>query len=146
MKIKITEIQAKRLNLISEDIDQVLSFEQFCKTKLAEVNKWYVKIAGISIEEILHNEVNMEKINDYLNKIESDIRTENRKAYNYINNLPEDDLDIRIDRAEDTVLGKLTSLQLITMDLEKLQLSLESNKIKDMFKDVQPIDITDIQK
>ena len=40
---------------------------------------------------------------------------------------------------------RLTSLQLITMDLEKIQSSSNEHNIKDSFGDVEPMDISGIQ-
>lgn len=143
-KIIITEDQAKRLNLINEDINPLSQYEQFCKVRVEEVNKLYSRVTSISIGEILNNDVNMEQMNGLLDKIENDMRAGNKRAYDYINNLPESDLDIRIDRAYDTVNDKLTALQLIVMDLEKLQLSTEQHNLLKSFSDVKPLDINDI--
>jgi hypothetical protein len=84
----------------------------------------------------------METINDVLNKIESEVMRANKRAYAYIANLPEEDLDVRIDKAHDIVMDKLTPLQLITMDLEKLQLSTQQHDLTRPFNNVKPIDVT----
>ena len=146
MKIKITEDQAKRLNLINEDVNPLTQYEAFCKQMIEKVNKVYLHVTAISIAEILNNQVNMEEINSQLDKIESEVYNGSRRAYQYIANLPEDtDLDIRIDNANSLVMDKLTPLQLITMDLEKIQLSIEQHDITGPFKDVKPMDISDMQ-
>lgn len=144
-KIIITESQAKRLNLITEDMNPLIQFEAYCKELLKEVNKQYVKVISLSIGEILNNEIDMADVNDYLNKIEDKLRVANKKTYSYIEALPENDLDLRVDNANDSVMIRLTSLQLITMDLEKIQSSSNEHNIKDSFGDVEPMDISGIQ-
>lgn len=145
MKIKITEEQAKRFKLISEDTNPLSQFEQFCATKVQDVNKLYSKVISTSVNEILNGEVNLKDINNILDKIEGDVHTGYKRSYNYINSLPDEDLDVRIDRASDSVMSKLTVLQLLVMDLEKLQLSGQQHSITRLFKDVKPMDITDLQ-
>ena len=145
MKIKITENQALRLNLLNENLNPLTQFENLCMIKIREVNKLFLKVTSISIGEILNNEIDISKINFELNKIEDDIRISNRKAYAFIDGLTEEDLDVRIDRADSNVINRLTSLQLITMDLETLQISAEEHKIIEQFGDVNPIDITNSQ-
>ena len=145
MKIKITENQALRLKLLSEEINPLTQFEYLCRVKLGEVNKWYTKISSISIGELLNNEVDMSHINSLLNKIEDEIRSGNRKAYAFIEHEQEEDLDLRIDNAESSVMDKLTVLQLISMDLEKLQISSEEHGFTNRFSDVKPMDISDTQ-
>lgn len=145
MKIKITENQAKRLKLINEDINPLTQYEAFCKQMVEKVNKMYLHISAISISEILNNQVSMEEINTQLNAMEREIANGGKRAYQYINNSQEEDLDVRIDNAENLVMDKLTPLQLITMDLEKLQLTIEQHNITAPFKDVKPMDISGIQ-
>lgn len=145
MKIKITEEQAKRLKLINEDINPLTQFEGFCKVKIQEVDKLYLQITSLSIYEILHNQFSMSELNKKIELIEEEVGRGNRRAYQYIHNLPDEDLDIRIDRATEAVNDKLTALQLITMDLEKLQLSTEQHNIMAPFKDVKPMDISSSQ-
>lgn len=145
MKIKITENQAKRLKLINENTDTLSQFEQFCKSKVQELNNLYTKVTNLSIYEILHKEVNMGEIYKMLDKIENDLMLADKKTYDYINTLPEADLDVRIDKSHDMVTNRLTPLQIIVMDLEKLQSSTEEHSLTKPFSDIKPLDITNIQ-
>lgn len=145
MKIKITENQAKRLKLISEDSNPLSQFEHFCAVKVQEVNKLYGKIINITIAEIAQNEVSMKAINGVLDKIDQEIHVGNKRTYDYINNLPDEDLDLRIDRASSSVMDKLTPLQLISMDLEKLQEAIQERNLLAPFKDLKPLDISGLQ-
>ena len=140
-KIKITEAQAKRLKLISENTDELARFEYYCNIKAEEVNKLYTKITYITIAEILNDEVNMEDLNDVLNGLEREVSQASKKAYDYIEHLSDEDLDDRVRKAEDKVMDKLTSLQLVTMDLEKVQLSAQQHNLTKPFRDVKSMDI-----
>ena len=63
MRVKITEKQLKRIKeQLTEQVDKVVEFEQFCKDKVQEVNKIYSKVIGLSVAEIINNEVNISKI------------------------------------------------------------------------------------
>ena len=145
MKIKITEVQAKRLGLISENADPLAQYEQYCQRMVEKVNDLYRQVINISIDDIIHNRVNMEEINKQLEAIDTVIHDGSRRAYAYIENLPEADLDIRIDKAQDLVNDRLTPLQLIVMDLEKLQMVSNDHNYTKVFSDIKPLDITDMQ-
>ena len=145
MKIKITEAQAKRIGLINENIDPLSQYEDYCKKMVEKVNAIYRQVINITVDDLIHDTVNMEEINKQLDAIESAISDGSRKAYAYIENLPEEDLDIRIDRAQDLVNDRLTPLQLIVMDLEKLQMVSNDHNYAKAFSDIKPLDITDMQ-
>jgi hypothetical protein len=142
MKIRITENQAKRLNLIKEDVNPLIKFEEYCKIKVKEINSLYNNMMMVSIGNIVNNEIDTGKLKNRLDEMESEMNDMNKRAYDYINNLPDGDLDLRIDRATDMVSNKLTSLQLIVMDLEKLQELIEEHNLTNSFSDIKPIDIT----
>lgn len=145
MKIKITENQAKRLGLINENIDPLTQYEDYCKKMVERVNAIYRQVINVTIDDLVHNKVNMEEINKQLDAIDMGIGEGSRKAYAYIENKPESDLDIRIDKAHDLVNDRLTPLQLITMDLERLQSANTSHNYVKVFSDIKPLDITGIQ-
>jgi len=142
MKIKITEGQAKRMKLINEDTNPLSQFEQLCKIKIQEINKLYVRVINLTVAEIVNNEVNMSEIDRALNKISTALYEANKVAYRYIENLPEEDLDLVIDKAYDAVTDKLTSLEIIVMELETLQNKAEEHHLANSFSDTNPIDIT----
>ena len=142
MKIKITEQQAKRLRIIKEDIDVLSQFEQLCKVNSQEMDKLYMKLSDLSVAEILNNEVSLEEMESYVRNIEAKLMDANRKAYSYIENLPEEDLDLRIDNAFDKANGKISSIQLIIYGLKDLQNSAEEHNLTKDFANLKPIDIT----
>jgi Na+-transporting NADH:ubiquinone oxidoreductase subunit NqrC len=142
MKIKITEQQAKRLRIIKEDIDILSQFEQLCKVNSQEMDKLYIKLSDLSVAEILNNEVSLEEMESYVRNIEAKLMDANRKAYSYIENLPEEDLDLRIDNAFDKANGKISSIQLIIYGLKDLQNSAEEHNLTKDFANLKPIDIT----
>lgn len=142
MKIKITEQQAKRLRIINEDIDVLSQFEKLCKVNSQEMDKLYMKLSDLSVAEILNNEVSLEEMESYVRNIEAKLMDANRKAYSYIENLPEEDLDLRIDNAFDKANGKVSSIQLIIYGLKDLQNSAEEHNLTKDFANLKPIDIT----
>ena len=142
MKIKITEQQAKRLRIINEDIDVLSQFEQLCKVNSQEMDKLYMKLSDLSVAEILNNEVSLEEIESYVRNIEAKLMDANRKAYSYIENLPEEDLDLRIDNAFDKANGKISSIQLIIYGLKDLQNSSEEHNLTKDFENLKPIEVS----
>jgi diphthamide synthase (EF-2-diphthine--ammonia ligase) len=142
MKIKITEQQAKRLRILNEDIDVLSQFEQLCIAKSQEVDKLYMKLTDLSVAEILNGEVSLEQMETYVRNIERKLMDANRKAYSYIENLPEEDLDLRIDNAFDKANGKISSIQLIIYGLRDLQDSSKEHKLTKDFANLKPIEIS----
>jgi len=143
MKIKITEGQANRLKLINEDVSVIAKFEEFCNAKVKELNALYINIGMISIVEILNNEISLAKISKRLDAIDSALMDGDRRAYSVITDANEgENLDIRIDNAHHLVSQKLRPLQMIVLDLEKLQELSNEHELNKPFSDVKPIDIT----
>lgn len=87
-------------------------------------------------------EVNLDGLEKHLSHIEDELSQANTNAYNVINNLPEADLDMRIDRAYSQVSDKLSSLSLILLSLEKIQNYEKEHNLSKSFSDAKPIDIT----
>lgn len=142
MKIKITEQQAKRLRIINEDIDVLSQFEQLCKVNSQEMDKLYMKLSDLSVAEILNNEVSFEEMESYVRNIEAKLMDANRKAYSYIENLPDENLDLRIDNAFDKANGKISSIQLIIYGLKDLQNSAEEHNLTKDFENLKPIEVS----
>jgi hypothetical protein len=142
MKIKITEQQAKRLGFINENVDVLTQFEQLCRAKSQEMDKLYMKLTDLSVAEILNGEISFEEMESYVRNIEGKLMDANRKAYSYIENLPEEDLDLRIDNAFDKANGKISSIQLIIYGLRDLQNSSEEHNLTKDFANLKPIDIS----
>jgi hypothetical protein len=142
MKIKITEQQAKRLGFINENVDVLTQFEQLCRAKSQEMDKLYMKLTDLSVAEILNGEISFEEMESYVRNIEGKLMDANRKAYSYIENLPEEDLDLRIDNAFDKANGKIASIQLIIYGLRDLQNSSEEHNLTKDFANLKPIDIS----
>lgn len=146
MKIKITEQQALRLKLVTEqDVNPLVQYEHFSEKMVGTVNKMYQQVSNIVLDDILNSRVNIEEINKALYSIEKAMHDGSQKAYNYINQLPESDLDIRIDNAYSRVMDKVNSLQLVTLDLQTIQETSLKHKIPNAFPEAKPLDITDMQ-
>lgn len=146
MRIRITEEQAKKLALLKEDVNPLEKFEAFCSAKGKELDNMYLGLINLSVDDIINRGENVKEFNNKLSDIESAIRNGSRMADIYVNNLPESNLDIRVDNARSSVLHKIDLLELISKDLENLQQSFHENRFKEVFKDVKPYDISDIQK
>lgn len=141
-KIKITEDQAIRLKILNEDANPLVKYELYCRKRAEEVDRCFVKVININIAEILHNEVNIREIYKYLSDIEDQVLSVEKQAYSHIAHMDGEDLDLVIDNATDLVTDKITSLQLIISDLEKIQELNEEHKLLKQFANVKPIDIT----
>jgi hypothetical protein len=146
MRVKITEKQLKRIKeQLTEQVDKVVEFEQFCKDKVQEVNRIYSKVIGLSVAEIINNEVNISKIVNYVWELENTIIWGKKKeAENYIETLSDEEaenLDLRIDDAYSFIVKKIDSLNLILEGLDDLQKESEETELLKSFSDVKPIDI-----
>lgn len=142
MKLKLTEAQFEKVRLLKESTDVVTQFEEYCSKKNEELNFLYSKIIHISVEEVLSLKVNLDGLEKHLNQMEDEVMTADRKAYDVINNMPEADLDIRIDNAYRKVSDKISSLNLILLSLEKIQDYEKEHNLSKSFGEVKPIDIT----
>jgi hypothetical protein len=147
MRVKITEKQLKRIKeQLTEQVDKVFEFEQFCKDKVQEVNRIYSKAIGLSVAEIINKEVNISKIVNYVWELENTIIWGKKKeAENYIETLSDEEaenLDLRIDNAYSFIVKKIDSLNLILEELDDLQKESEDNELLKSFSDVKPIDIS----
>ena len=143
MRIKITEEQLKRVKpRLNESVDVIAQFEQFCKAKVQEVNKLYNRVIGLSVAEVINGEINISEIEKYLGNLENSVLDADKKAYQHIAGLPEQDLDLRIDKAYSFIGDKITSLNLILNGLERLQSVCEEHNLGKSFSDVAPLDIT----
>lgn len=141
MKIKITENQAKRLKLINEETDIISQLEQFSKIKSQEINNIFLKLSETTINEIIGGSVNLPELSKHLDNIDSGLYAANKKAYAFIETLPDENLDLRIDRAFSSLNLKLTSVNMIVNELKKLSDILAEHNVKDVFKEAKPIEI-----
>lgn len=146
MKIKITETQAKRLNLLKEDMNPLTNFEQYCKVKGDELNKLYINLTSTAIIDVINGEVKIPILVEMLNDIEANLYKLNSAAYKFISNLPESDLDLRIDNAQDIIDQKMNSISLILNALGELNEMVDGIKLTQPFDDIKPIDISGLQK
>lgn len=149
MKIKITEIQlAKLKEKLTENVNVIDNFEQFCKAKAQEVNRLYSKTIALSVDEIVKGEINIADIIEYVWNMENVIiRNKYKEAYAFIETLSNDDefenLDLKLDTAKSYVVNKIDTLNGILKSLNSLQESIKDGKIniEKSFGDVKPIDI-----
>lgn len=135
MKLRITEAQAKRLNLLKEASNPYEAVLEYSKTATERLNFIYNKLKQTTIEDILSGNVNIEGLSDMVYKIESDIKPLYTRGYEYINNLPEEGLDQDLDDAEWVVSDKASSLSLILNQMDNLYEVNIKHKLTKSFKD-----------
>ena len=143
MKIKITEEQANRLNLLKEDINPIDKLKQYVNIKLDIVNNLYNKLINLSVYELLTEKIDFNQIDRMLMNMEDEIHVLIRQAYSYIDDLPDEGLDIIIDRTEEKLNNKISSIHLLISGIEKIPDLEDEYKITKDFN--SPLDITDIQ-
>lgn len=141
-KIILTESQFEKIKVLKENTDVITKFEALCAKKVEALNKLYSKINNISVIEIIQGVVDIEGLTAYLNRLEDDLNKANRNAYSIVNNLPESDLDLKIDNATSKVSDKIASLNLILLSLEQIQKYEKEHNLSKSFEDAKPIDIT----
>jgi hypothetical protein len=144
MRIKITEKQAKRLNLINEDTDVVAQFEQLCNSKIQEINNIYSKLSNMSVIEIMNGYVKLNELYKYINKIEDIIMDAEKKTYQYINQNPEMealDIDMKIDAAYSKFSNKVSSIGIIIDTLGTLKDKADEHDLVKSFSDIKNIEI-----
>ncbi len=145
MRIRITETQAKKLNILKENTDPISLFEQFCATKIQEVNGIYNKLVATNVMDILTMDINMRQVVKHINNIEDSLYNTEKKITNFIESLPEDEyieLENKIYSASKALSHKISSLLLIAMDLEKLQENSQDHNLPEEFSDIKSLDIT----
>ncbi len=146
MKIKITESQAKRLNLLKEDMTPLAKFEDYCKNKSKELDKLYLYVVNYSILDILDEKIDINKINTEVEAIDKSLVQFSNLTYDYYKKLPEDQtIGDRIDNAYDNLNNKLSTLTNILVPLEMIQNENKQHRISNSFSDVKPLDISGIQ-
>ena len=144
MKIKITETQAKRLNLLKENNEDaigvlhknVMRFEPI-------ITKIFNELTNLSVSEIL--DTNFDNINSVITDIQEKLGLLERQANAYINTQSEDDnwdLENRLTDASYEFKKRLDIVEELNYKLSNLQQYMEENDIMSKF---QPLDITDIQ-
>lgn len=139
MKLRITEEQASRLKLINEDVNLVAKFEEFCNAKVKEINTLYVRIISLSVAEVISNEIDLNALEKHLYRLETSLLNVERKTSSSV---ADESLKEKIDVAYNKADRKLSLLQLVLLDLEKLQESANEHRVTDYFGDVKPMDIS----
>jgi len=135
MKIRITEAQAKRLNLLNEASNPYEAVLEYSKTASEKLNFIYNKLKQATVEDILTGSVNLEGLRDMVDEIERGMKPLYNRGYEYINNLPDEGLDSALDDADWVVSDKASALALILNDLDTLSETNITHKLSKSFKD-----------
>jgi hypothetical protein len=110
-----------------------------------EVDKIYVKVMSLTLEELLRDESLLNDLYKKLSKIETDVYS----AEKNMNALwdkgliePDNDkFDMVIDDIANTVTDKLSPLHSLIMDLERIKSDIDENNLFDLFKHIKPMQI-----
>ncbi len=135
MKIRITEAQAKRLNLLKEASNPYEAVLEYSKNATEKLDFIYNKVKQTTIEDILSGGVNIDGLRDMVDEIESGIKPLYSRGYEYINNLPEEGLDANLDDADWVVSDKASALSLILGQMDNLHELNIKHKLSKSFKD-----------
>lgn len=145
MKIKITEDQAKRLNLLKENNNPIDKLKQYVNIKSNIVDNLYNKLINLSVYELLTEKIDFNQIDRMLMIMEDEIHVLIRQGYSYIEDLPDEGLDRVIDETEEILNGKISSIHLLISVIEKVPDLEDEYRITKDFSGNNPLDITDIQ-
>jgi hypothetical protein len=144
MKIKITEGQAKRLNLLKESNEDPIGVLQRNTLRLEPVlSKIFNELTNLTVSEI--QGTNFDNITSVISEIEEKTRLLERYANDYINSQSEEDnweLENRLTDASYEFNKKLTIIEDLNYKLSNLKEFMEENDIMSKFP---PLDITNIQ-
>ena len=144
MKIKITEGQTKRLNLLKENNEDPIGVLHKNTLRLEPVlSKIFNELTNLSVSEIQNT--NFDNITSVISEIEEKVGLLERQANAYINTQSEDDnwdLENRLTDATYEFNKKLNIIEDLNYKLSNLQEYMSENDIMSKFP---PLDITNIQ-
>lgn len=138
MKIKITENQYSKIRLVLEQEEYVNTFKNFCTSKLTELNGLYAKLVNSSVSDVLSGQVNIDGINQKVQKIEGELTS----ARNNIEILQSKNLIDDVDgiyEIADAVDNKINSLSVLIYNLAEIEE--KRDLIMNGYGDVNPIQI-----
>ena len=148
MKIKLTEDQARRLDILNKDNNPVVTLQEFVKMKIPVINKIYSKVTQLTISDILNHDMSddLKVFNDDLDKMDDKVSSLRTGAYNYLESMSDDEyeqgMDVIVDDAYEMLYNKISALQFIFLHLGHLNDLNPTHGVLDKFKDNEPLDIT----
>lgn len=135
MKIRLTEAQARRLNILKEAdnaYDKALEFSKNANTKL---NMIFNNLKDITIIELLENTPNLDGLSNLVADIELQMNKLYKMGYKHIENLDDEGLDANLDDAQRIVSDKSLALRIMINQLENLVDENSTNSVIEVFKD-----------
>jgi len=147
MKIRITEDQAKRLN-IGQPSNPLESFKKGCEIANKQLNHVFLIVSTYTNDEILNGELDVHAYEMKVFGISDDVHVLYMGAYDYLDTLPENELDRVIDDLKDSVDKKLMFLEKFLDTCGKLEEKpnlggvLDKLRETNLFDDIESIDIT----
>jgi len=128
--------------LLKEDfpLNPLTHFEKYCDVKLQFINSQYLRVTHMGIDDILEGKIKLNELYNALSDIDSECSSLRNRTDDYINNLLDDDLDVRVDQAYDKITYKLDALMVLVNSLNDIQEHGEI--ISKQFGEIKPLDVT----
>jgi len=146
MKIRLTEAQMKRVQLITEGKDRVDVFLNKADEIKDKVNRLYSKITFTTLAELLEGESDLSVYINQLEQWRTVLYTHFKRADDFFNNMPEDvyyekweDLHNKVDDTHQEV--SYNKIDVLEDLIEKLKDFAEDDIEEKYFKDIKKIDI-----
>ncbi len=143
MRIRITEDQANRLNILNNGDDPIKLLNQYTKLKMDIVDNIYNTLVNLSVSELMNSELNLEGYEDIISGIEVGINKYKENAFNFIGHDDEKEEQRReADIIPYDLERKISGLDSMLSTLDRTMSALEDNEYLRLFKGNKPIDIT----
>lgn len=145
MRIRITEDQANRLNILNNGDNPVKLLNQYTKLKMDVIDQIYDTLVNLSISELMNPEFNLRGYEDVISGIEVGVRNYKESAFTFIGNDDEHEEEIsEADMIPYDLERKLSGLDSMISSIGTLRNDLEDNEYLRMFKGNEPMDVTNM--
>lgn len=143
MKLVLTEQQIKLIkSRINENVTPIEEYEKFCLHQSQEMNKLFSKVSSLTINDILDKNVDIDKLIDYLYELEYVIlRDKTKRVYAYLDSIDIEDMDLRVDEAQEKLSNKIEGLNNILEGFKHLKNLIDERGVADYFKDIETISV-----
>lgn len=143
MRIRITEGQANRLNILNNGDNPVKLLNQYTKLKMDVIDSIYEMISNLSISELISSDLNIDKYMDIFDGIEIGINKYKENAFNFIGHDDEKEEERReADIISYDLERKISGLSGLVNILSRVKNELGENEYLRMFNGNEPLDVT----
>lgn len=144
MKIIITEDQARRLNILNPNSDPIVKLEQYVKLKTEVIDGMFQNLVNLSLIEIMNPDFNLD-LDNVIDDVKSGVNKLYIAGYRYLDTLSDDEsegLDVKLDDASRLLTDKLYAMEIIVNKVQDLKQASNEFHLTDVFKNQEPLDIT----